>query len=147
MVKAYLPKQRRFECVLDEDEEGKDKAATAGKRPRRAGRSRKKKKAEETEAGGAACGKSSWCGPARPAGSCARDDQAAGVRGLWAGALLRGKGCQKAAWRGHKSFCKFARKETCRRPRSRSGVQSGWNEQHSQLPKAERPRRRKASAE
>ena len=108
VVKAYLPKQRRFECVLDEEEEGKDTKA-AGKM--KGGKKRKKKKKVKKPKPVAlraenlvvrhckACGKARGATKLLACGGCKLVHYCE-------------KSCQKKAWRAHKSFCNFARKET-----------------------------------
>jgi hypothetical protein len=113
-VKAYLPKQRRFECVLDE-EEAKDTAAAPaakkkggkrkGKKKKQKTKKKKKPKPVALRAENLVVRLCKACGKARGATKLL----ACGGCGL---AHYCGAGCQKAAWRGHKVFCKFARKET-----------------------------------
>ena len=122
-MKAYLPKQRRFECVLDEEEEGKDKAATAGKK-KKGEKKRKKKKKKQPKSVALrsenlvvryckACGKLRGATKLLACGGCKL-------------AHYCGAGCQKKAWRGHTSFCKFARKETEKAKARAAG--SNWND-------------------
>ena len=137
MVKAYLPKQRRFECVLDEEEEGKDTKGRAGKKKGGKKRKKHKKKVKKPKPVALraenlvvrhckACGKARGTTKLLACGGC----------GL---AHYCDKGCQKAGWRAHKSFCKEVQKET-EKPRSRQRSKAG--PKHSQRPRP-RPRRRK----
>ena len=90
MVKAYLPKQRRFECVLDEEEEGKAKAA--GRRKEEEGREEAKEEEERRSQSRLALrAENLVVRLLQGVREGARDDKAAGVWGLRAGALLRGE--------------------------------------------------------
>ena len=106
VIKAYLPNQRRFECELVAVAESRKPAPPKKKGKRKKKGEKKKAKKPKPVALRAenlvvrfckACGKHGTtklqaCGACRLAHYC-------------------GAGCQKAAWRGHKAFCKFAQKE------------------------------------
>ena len=108
VVKAYLPKQRRFQCELVAVvESGKPEPAAVKKKGRRKKKPKKKKakmpkpvalRAENLVVRFCkACGKHGAtklqaCGACRLVHYC-------------------GAGCQKKGWRRHKVFCKYAQKE------------------------------------
>ena len=108
-----LPKQRRFECVLDEEEEKGTASPAAkqmggrrkGKKKKQKAKKKKKLKPVALRAENLVVRLCKACGKARGATKL----QACGGCGL---AHYCGAGCRKAAWRGHKAFCNFSRKET-----------------------------------
>ena len=112
VVKAYLPKQRRFQCelvaVVVVAESGTKPEPVQKKKKGRRKKKGKKKKAKKPKPVALraenlvvrfckACGKHGTtklqaCGACRLAHYC-------------------GAGCQKSGWRRHKAFCKYAQKE------------------------------------
>ena len=134
VVKAYLPKQRRFQCelvVAIVAESGKPAPPKKKGRRKKKGEKKKAKKPKPVALRAEnlvvrfckACGKHGTtklqaCGACRLAHYC-------------------GAGCQKAGWRGHKAFCKYAQKEA-----KKSKAQAADAAQADAAQQWPRPRRR-----